>query len=455
MSALPVPGPTPPEPAPLAPAPEPPRVSVARSAVGILASTIVTLAIGYVASIFLARALGPAGRGQIAVMQADIALVVSFAGLGTPAAITFFASRRARHQPGLNGFALIFTVLLGALSLVGVLLFGGFLAAHQGRGFDHRLWWLVGLFVPLMYAEYYVSALLNARHQYRLSNRLNVLGRVATLVFTLSLVTGLRWGVAGGLIATAMISAVKVVGSLPTMRTIGARLPSRHLIGATLNYGWRVCVGQMFRFFSGRFDVLVLSWLAPLATVGTYAIAQMVAELVIIIPQSFGFVVLPMVAAGEDHRAAPALRLVGTLALLGVIGMAFAGPALIIVGFGEAFRNALVPFFILLPGIWMLAFGNICSFVLGGKKRPGSSSLLAGAAAVLTVILDLALIPPFGAVGGAIASTAAYALFGIASLVLVARIFETPPWRLLIVTLGEARGYWKMAAMRLAIARHE
>jgi len=438
-----------------APPAAPPRVSVARSAVGILGSTILTLAIGYVASIFLARSLGPAGRGQIAVMQADIALVVSFAGLGTPAAITFFASRRARHQASLNGFAIIFTAVLGLLSLLGVLLIGGWLAAHQGRGFDHRLWWLVALFIPLMYAEYYVSGLLNARHQYKLSNRLNVLGRVATLVFTLSLVTGLRWGVAGGLIATATISGVKVAGSLPTLRAIGSKMPSRHLMGATLNYGWRVCVGQMFRFFSGRFDLLVLSWLAPLATVGTYSIAQMVAELVMIIPQSFGFVVLPMVAAGESHRATPALRLVGTLALLGVIGMAVAGPALIVIGFGEAFRNALVPFFILLPGIWMLAFGNICSFVLGGKKRPGMSSLLAGVAALVTVILDLALIPPFGAVGGAIASTAAYAVFGIASLVIVARIFDTPPWRLLVITPGEAQGYWKMAAMRLAIARHE
>jgi O-antigen/teichoic acid export membrane protein len=437
-----------------APAP-PPRVSVARNAVGILASTVLTLGIGYVASIFLARALGPAGRGQIAVMQADIALVVSFAGLGTPTAITFFASRRTRHQASLHGFALLFTAGLALLCLLGVLLAGPWLAEHQGKGFDERLWWLVGLFIPLMYAEYYVSALLNARHQYKLSNRLNVLGRVAVLIATLSLVTGLRWGVAGGLIATAMISAVKVAGALPTLREIGSRLPSRPLVGATLNYGWRVCVGQMFRFFSGRFDVLVLSWLAPMATVGTYAVAQMVAELVIIIPQSFGFVVLPMVAAGEDHRAAPALRLVGTLALIGVLGMAVAGPVLIVAGFGAAFSNALTPFFILLPGIWMLAFGNICAFVLSGKKRPGSSSLLAGAAALLTVILDLALIPPFGAVGGAIASTAAYALFGVASLVLVARILGSAPWRLLVVTPGEAKGYVKVAATRLAIARHE
>jgi O-antigen/teichoic acid export membrane protein len=103
----------------------------------------------------------------------------------------------------------------------------------------------------------------------------------------------------------------------------------------------------------------------------------------------------------------------------------------------------------------MLAYGNICSFVLAAKKRPLSSSMLAGAAAVVTVILDLALIPPFGAVGGAIASTAAYSLFGIASLVTVARAVATPVYGLLFVTPGEASGYWKMAARRLAIARQE
>ena len=129
---------------------------------------------------------------------------------------------------------------------------------------------------------------------------------------------------------------------------------------------------------------------------------------------------MPMVAAGEDHRAAPALRLVGTLALLGVIGVAIAGPALILIGFGAAFRAALVPFFILLPGIWMLAYGNICSFVLSRQeaararprcwRAPPRSS---------RVVLDLALIPPFGAGRRAIASTAAYTLFGVTSLVLV------------------------------------
>jgi O-antigen/teichoic acid export membrane protein len=431
------------------------RTSVAGSAVGVMGATLLTLAIGYVASILLARSLGPTGRGLIAVMQADIALVVSFAGLGTPAAITYFASRRERFQPALSGLALIYAGALGALSFLAVALAGSWFARHQGEGYSERLWWLVAALVPLMYLQLFGTSLLNARREFSASNRLNVLGRVGTLVITVSLVTMLGWGVAGGLIAASMISLAVIVGVAPTVWRIGVRLPSPHLVAATLGYGWRVAVGQMFRFFSGRFDVLVLSWLAPLSTVGTYAIAQMVAELVIVIPQSFGFVIMPMVAAGEDHRAAPALRLAGTLALLGVVGVALAGPVMIVVGFGAAFRGALVPFFILLPGIWMLAYGNIASFVLAGKKRPLASSALAGAGALLTVVLDLALIPSYGAVGGAIASTAAYSLFGISSLLLVGRTLATPTHKLLFVTRGEAAGYWKIAAMRLAIARHE
>jgi O-antigen/teichoic acid export membrane protein len=214
-------------------------------------------------------------------------------------------------------------------------------------------------------------------------------------------------------------------------------------------------MGQLFRFFSGRFDVLVLSLLASLTTVGNYAVAQTVAEIVLVVPQSFGFVVMPMVAAGESHRAAPALRLVGTLAVVGVAVVAVVGPALILLGFGSAFRPALVPFFILLPGIWMLGCANICGSVLSGRRKPGAASVLAGLAALATLVLDLALIPPFGVVGAAIASTLAYGLYGLSSLVLVGRELGTPLAQLLFVTRAEAGGYWKMAATRLAIARHE
>ena len=181
-----------------------------------------------------------------------------------------------------------------------------------------------------------------------------------------------------------MISLVRIAGCMPAGRA-HRRAPARraHIVGATLHYGWRVAIGQMFRYFSGRFDVLVLSLLAPLSTVGNYAIAQTVAEIVLIVPQSFGWVVLPMVAAGEAHRAAPALRLVGTLALLGVRGHRVArpgaDPARLRRGVPPRARAVLHPAARHLDAGLRATSAGSCS---SGKKRPGSASLLAGGAAV-------------------------------------------------------------------------
>ena len=96
----------------------------------------------------------------------------------------------------------------------------------------------------------------------------------------------------------------------------------------------------------------------------------------LIVPQSFGWVVLPMVAAGEAYRAAPALRLVGTLGLLGVLAVAILGPALILLGFGSDFRPGAHA--LLHPAARHLDArhpANICGSVLSGKKRrePGRS----------------------------------------------------------------------------------
>ena len=89
--------------------------------------------------------------------------------------------------------------------------------------------------------------------------------------------------------------------------------------------------------------------------------------------------------------------------------------------------------------MWFLSAGNLIAETLRGRARPGQSSLLAAVALVVTLILDLLLIPPYGAVGGAIASTAAYATYGILSLRAVARLDGVPIHSLLVATRPGAR----------------
>ena len=120
-----------------------------------------------------------------------------------------------------------------------------------------------------------------------------------------------------------------------------------------------------------------------------------------------------------------------------MLAVAILGPALILLGFGSDFRPALTPFFILLPGIWMLGMANICGSVLSGKKRAGSGSLLAGGAALATLVLDLALIPPFGIVGRLDRGILRLrALRHLQSGALVSRALELAGLQLLFVTIA-------------------
>jgi O-antigen/teichoic acid export membrane protein len=191
----------------------------------------------------------------------------------------------------------------------------------------------------------------------------------------------------------------------------------------------------------------VLSAFASRSVVGTYAIAQIVAETVSVVPNAISTAAMPVLSAGDgDTRtSAGALRLNGTGSLLGVIGVGIGGPLLILIAYGDQYRDAVAPMLILLPGIWFLSMARVGGWLLRARGRPGLGSSITAAEIVAMVLLDLLLIPRFGAPGAAAASAIAYAFYGIAMLVAVSRIETTPLRHLLLLDRGELR------ALRLAL----
>ena len=68
----------------------------------------------------------------------------------------------------------------------------------------------------------------------------------------------------------------------------------------------------------------------------------------------------------------------------------------------------MLPAQILLVGLVAEGIGGIVTPYLYGEGRPGLNSLAMGAGLVVTVVLDVLLIPRFQAVGAAVASSSAY-----------------------------------------------
>ena len=351
-----------------------------------------------------------------------------------------------------NGFAHAGALLVVSLTVAFVAM--GELQQRVAPEFDASIWLLAATLVPSYYLFELVTNMLAAQGAFPLRNQLNIGARIATTLATLAIVGWLGWGIAGALLASAPVLLVPVVGGTRLLLRNGIAL-SRNVQAASVRYGLRAQVGSLLHFLNARFDVLVLSAFAPLATVGAYAIAQIVAELVLLFPTAFGYVLRVQVAADtrKDSLSGAALRLNGTLVAACVAGVLIVGPPMIIYGFGPAFQAALVPFLILVPGMWFLSAGGIVYDALSGRGRPGLASSLAAGEVAITLALDLLLIPSHGAVGGAIASVCAYMFYGAASLITISRLDGVRVHTLLFASRDELRGFVRTLRVARRIER--
>lgn len=417
---------------------------VSRRAFWVFVSTFSTLTLGYAASVLIARALGPGERGLFAILQNDAIVATQVLAVGVHEAVLYYGSRRRRLQPALLGLALLQTLLLAIVTLGFVVLFGPSLARAQGGTYSAHLWLLAGSLVPLTYLECATLHLVQTELNFKVTNRMTVIARFTVLLSALVLVVQLGLGVTGAVLGLIAFEAVQIAVYLPLAARRGIGFSMR-VARASLSYGVRIQFGALFRVASGRFDVLLLSFFVAHATVAYYAIAQIVSELVLLMPRALATVLLPVVAS--DRRAndlsTSTLRMNGTLSLIALLTVAACGPALILFGYGASYRPALLPFLILLGGIWFVSAGNLVTSVLSAHGRPGLGSFLVAFEGVLTVGLDVLLIPRFGTVGAAVASVISYAAFGLTSIAVLGKQNQVSPFSLLLMTPHEMRAAWR------------
>ena len=207
--------------------------------------------------------------------------------------------------------------------------------------------------------------------------------------------------------------------------------PSFAIARRVYSYGVRAQVGSVILLVNARLDFAIVGALVGPAALGVYAVASRYAELLRLPGLAVNYVLYPTYAGVDGKVAArDARRMLITLAWIpaaAALPLAAAAPIVLPLVFGEAFRSAVVPAWILLFGLSAVGVSGIVSAFLFGDGRPGLNSLGLTSGLVVTVILDVLLIPRFGVVGAAVASCAAYLTTSLVLLlcfVKVARSYE-------------------------------
>jgi O-antigen/teichoic acid export membrane protein len=169
-----------------------------------------------------------------------------------------------------------------------------------------------------------------------------------------------------------------------------------------------------------RLDSLLISALAGVRSLGYYSVAVSIGEIVWYLANSVSSVLFPHVASLTLAEAARVTAIVcrNTLliSLAGCLALLVGGRYVILVLFGPQLLPALPALWLLLPGILALSAGKVMSSYLSGIGKPIYASIVAPGNLVLTIILDLLLIPRFSYFGAAVASSIVYIAGTAASL---------------------------------------
>ena len=372
----------------------------------------------------IARWLGPEGKGMLALALLVPSMLALFLSGGINVANVYFAGSKRLDVAALSANSLGFTILMTifGFTAVSVLTSLGWLEALV-PGVSTWIVLLAMLGFPTILLSGFYSAIFQGLQRIETVNLINLIQRISTLSLTILLVIVWKLSLLGALVAALASWALSLTVSGMVLRRGGGILKpswSYSLLRPTLSFGLRGHIGNVLQFFNYRLDIFIVNFFLGPAGVGIYTVTVTLAELLWYLPNAVGFVIFPKAAATKPEEmnvfTPRVVRITIGLTALGALGLGIVGRPLINFVFSSAFIDAYIPLLVLLPGVVLLGGSKVLTNEIAGRGYPHYNSLNAALALVVTVVLDLLLIPRYGVLGAALASSIAYAIILFAAI---------------------------------------
>lgn len=387
---------------------------------------ILIFLLGFGSSILLARALGPEGRGAFALLITTLSVITTFGNLGLHISNVYYGASEHTTVADLTRNSLTIAVFVGIVLVIGgiglsyVPSVKNFLEANLVA---QPMLWLVLCLVPFSLLSSYLASILLGRGYVHRYNMANIVQPALQLVFLVLVLIVFQQGLVGSIAAYILAtlgSTVIVIFWVCQLAPVKFGL-ERELLRKSLIYGIKANIGHIAQLLNYRLDMFLVAYFLGPAAVGFYAIAVGLAEKLWMIPSAIGTVLFPKVSAVGELKANAltpnVTRHAAFLVTLLALGLAFLAQPLIVGVYGSEFAPSVLPFLFLLPGVIALSVGKVLANDLAGRGKPEYWTMGAWVSLSMTLVLDLVLIPRWGLVGAAIASSLAY---GLLSLIVLA-----------------------------------
>ena len=345
--------------------------------------------------------------------------------------------------------ALAFTTVLAAAAMLILLAASGpisdWLLDGRGRGAVVAL----AISIPLVNGANFLRETMRLRFRawhYVVSS---VLAAAATAGIGIAAVVGFDRGVEGVFIGVIVGNALAAFyGAVVVRADVGRRLSGDEL-RRMLAYGIPLVPVALAAWALLLVDRIMLKELGSLSEVGEYAVANRVANVLLLAVTGFVLAFGPYVFS--IHQRDPELEKDVRSKTLTYLTVALCAAGLVLTLFAREIISVAAPAFdrayeaVGLLALSVVAFG-ISNVVMAGisiVRQTKVLALLSTIGAAFNIALNFALIPPFGMIGAAVATAAAYVLLAALYYRSAQRVYRTPyelPKVLLAVALASGIG---------------
>lgn len=411
--------------------------SILHNSILTLARQVLSILLGLVASVVLARVLGVEGQGTYALLILVPISMHLFLCLGIPSATVYYLGQKTYDSRSIVYTNIVTSLVLSTISMVlGSLFCWWYFGSVVGKD-----WWLAILSIPFLFLHRALLTVFQGIEDFTSYNFASIFSQFSLLASILCLVFGLQWSVKGALIAflLSQLSTVFLLFYfLYKNALLNAGLYQAEYAKESIVFGLKGYISNILTFINYRADVFLIAYYCDLFAVGWYTVAVALVEKIWVISQAVSTVIYARLSNMTDAQeqallTAQVARIVSFISLLlGVLFFLLAKFAIILL-YGQAYAASYQALIYLLPGILALALSRVLSHYFAAYGRPEINSYIAAIIVIINISLNVLLIPQMGIIGAAVATSISYSIDMLLKSSLFWYYNKIPFWQFLMI----------------------
>nr|WP_304216779.1 flippase [Fredinandcohnia onubensis] len=382
--------------------------------------------IGLLYTVIIARVLGPTGNGiyQLIILLPTMLLTIFNLGVGSSS--VYYIGRKQYSVEDIlktnsrSGVLLSFlSVILGALFLL-------FFSGQFFQDVDPIYLFAILLLMPFLFLNEYFLVIFQGKQDFKSYNMLSLSRQIIALLFTVLFLVIIRLDILGavlafifGILAQYLLSRYFLKKKLGIRGKDGAY--SKDYFKKSISYGLKAHISNILSFINYRSDIFIISFYINPAAVGIYTAAVSISERLWIVSQAISSVLFPTVSSldnqdEKNHLTSVLSRNVLWLSIFGGLIFYLLSDLIILILFGKEYIESSLAIKFLLPGIVLFSVDRILSNDLAGRGKPEINMNVSIFTVISNIVLNIILVPIYGILGAAIATSITYSLATIIKL---------------------------------------